>query len=613
MVTTRSPKGKQPSKLVGEEGVPVTAASPITRMGPINEVQTSSASRGRPSTPSRIAAKYSTRLSNKRQLLDNEEEEEPPLGNTNLRIFPPPTHPTMDEQEALLCLAMLDEELRQYLSTLKRNTDLDESENSNDVADEGEDAGTSEEHMKWCHNNVRQDLIKYKSSIRAIQGDRIEIFAQSTFKNETTVFDNLLKAVAIRLQQQRQQPASSPRRRTKHRTWSDIKEILLQYAIRQAGRDSSRFPSHQYKYNNFSILASYGPVDQQAPHIDLLSPNVQFALIITDLVSPTHTYHVPAAIETVEDLKYVWHKVPPSLLSAMADPETGIPDLIASYGNLLHPRVREEVIQLPTRADSPTRSSSSPPPLSPTSAAVTPPPSNGHKKRPRTALLLQRGTVTTLPGSVIHAAPQADSYRAILFFSGHPKKTAKAKKNAIQRQPTDRTNVTIETTAGTLAASESTAIPNSALEPAADVAGSDAAFKVPPTAGHVGPIPVPLLAPLPAPILPPTNDEPPVIPVVAEYDPDTQYFAPLLCAYFVSQRLWNRLAVSDRVYLLTKLANYMEVTMKISGVHHVHGHIDNDERQYTIVKEFIRNIEYGTYLSKYLSREKYIESYALLR
>jgi hypothetical protein len=597
MVTTRSPKGKQPSKLIGEEGVPVTAASPITSMGPINEVQTSSASRGRPSTPSRTAAKYSTRLSNKRQLLDNEEEEEPPLGNTNLRIFPPPTHPTMDEQEALLCLAMLDEELRQYLSTLKRNTDLDESENSNDVADEGEDTGASEEHMKWCHNNVRQDLIKYKSSIRAIQGDRIEIFAQSTFKNETTVFDNLLKAVAIKLQQQRQQPASSPRRRTKHRTWSDIKEILLQYAIRQAGRDSSRFPSHQYKYNNFSILASYGPVDQQAPHIDLLSPNVQFALIITDLVSPTHTYHVPAAIETVEDLKYVWHKVPPSLLSAMADPETGIPDLIASYGNLLHPRVREEIIQLPTRADSPTRVSSSPPPLSPTSAAVTPPPSNGHKKRPRTALLLQRGTVTTLPGSVIHAAPQADSYRAILFFSGHPKKTAKAKKNAIQLRPID---VAIETTAGSLAASESPAIPNSALDPAANVAGSEAAL-----------MPVAVLTPLP--ILPPASNETPAIPVVAEYDPDTQYFAPLLCAYFVSQRLWNRLTVSDRVYLLTKLANYMEVTMKISGVHHVHGHIDNDERQYTIVKEFIRNIEYGTYLSKYLSREKYIESYALLR
>jgi hypothetical protein len=273
------------------------------------------------------------------------------------------------------------------------------------------------------------------------------------------------------------------------------------------------------------------------------------------------------------EARCLWPNMPPGLLQVMMDPESGIPDLIGAFGNVLHFEYREEppVIancneksrgsKVQTKGHASNRNKRQRTSLQ----SVSPLPSNDKAvssaqtsaANPMTA---PAGTLLTLPGSVIHAGPSTEAYRAILFFSASPKK---------RRSSTNEVSVEGE---------------------------------------------------------------------VAEYHPDVQYYAPMLCGEFLSIGVWHRLNEEDRVYLLTKLAEYVEIaaasalstptngaediSSKIknpaSAARNIHCHFSWSAP----VKEFIRHIEWSFYerassrsspSPAILSRESYIKLYAQRR
>lgn len=84
----------------------------------------------------------------------------------------------------------------------------------------------------------------------------------------------------------------------------------------------------------------------------------------------------------------------------------------------------------------------------------------------------------------------------------------------------------------------------------------------------------------------------------AQYNPDTQYFAPLLCSDLASI-LWSALTVDDRVYLLTKLAD----TIKSSHCKNLFHHLKDRN-----MIDFTRGLAWGKY--KRGKRGEYIATFA---
>ncbi|GKZ00140.1 hypothetical protein MPSEU_000967300 [Mayamaea pseudoterrestris] len=209
-------------------------------------------------------------------------------------------------------------------------------------------------------------------SVRRIQGKRFEVFCSSTYK-PCNAFDELCMLVAG----DDDQDESTLEARAQQ-----IKERMINFAIKQAGKDE-RFPSSRYSYNNFSLLITYDAVDAQGPHIDLLYPNAQFGLLLTNSSPGTISYKVKCNIICARDLpKHVasWKNAPPKLLDAMSNEESGAAALIRSFGDTLH-------VQL---------------------------------KAVKTKLL-HCGDCTSLPGSLLHAGPSCPKFRAILFYSATPR------------------------------------------------------------------------------------------------------------------------------------------------------------------------------------------------
>ena len=128
-------------------------------------------------------------------------------------------------------------------------------------------------------------------------------------------------------------------------------------------------------------MVSFGRVEAQQPHIDVLHPNVQFSLCLTDNTPATIAYTPQSTlprIQTAEDLQGLSDEFPGILNN---DPL--IPDLLSEYGVVfsVNPRSRGTV----------------------------------ETQRLRTGSLLR------LP---VHAGPAWDGFRAVLFFTASP--TARA-------------------------------------------------------------------------------------------------------------------------------------------------------------------------------------------
>jgi hypothetical protein len=258
-----------------------------------------------------------------------------------------------------------------------------------------------------------------ESSARLIQGNRYEIFVQSSFGKKYNVFDQIASRVSRK--------ASS----------SDVRTALIQFSLRKVASIGKHFSKEKFSCNNFSLLTSYGKCKGQAPHIDLLPPNVQFGLTITDLSPPTLCFQVPTHIQSASDLVETgWPNMSDNLGDELEKQGSGFPELLRGFGNVLHPGIRDC-----SRSD-----------------------------------LLRAGTLAAMSGGKVHAGPPSEKYRSILFFSGQTKGS---------REP--------------------------------------------------------------------------------EYNPDTQYSSPVLCADILYD-LWLRISVTDREYLLTRLLEYAKQVAAVCSI-----------------------------------------------
>ena len=116
---------------------------------------------------------------------------------------------------------------------------------------------------------------------------------------------------------------------------------------------------------------------------------MQCGLSLTDKTPATLSYETRHHIETVDDLrKHEWKDMPDTVARAMRG-DRHCRQLLKQFGDTLNTE-RSEIKQ--------------------------------HR-------LLRRGTLLTLPGSVMHAGPKSRSYRCLLFFSGWRKGSAVASYN----------------------------------------------------------------------------------------------------------------------------------------------------------------------------------------
>lgn len=307
-----------------------------------------------------------------------------------------------------------------------------------------------------------QQLVQQNdASVRPIQGDRYEVFVRAKEK-PSTAFDEI--CVELAKEEEKEEET---------RTALDIKTTFLQFATKQAAKDT-RFPAEYYAYNNFSLLVTFGAVRAQSKHLDLLWPNGQFGLMLSDNRPGTITFPVPYDLATPQDLQKhikIWKKLPDDVAQVMQDRNTNIPKLLKDFGNTLH-------VQL----------------------------------QPVVSDRLCRGTVCGLPGSVVHAGPPCQDYRAIMFFSAWPV-VQKKSKNLHDANNENGLNYD-------------------------DDADDD--------------------------------DDNDTVEAVEEYDPDTQYFGALLVAESLPE-LWWRVSESSRLFLLKVLDFYMRQEKSIKNIYrHLH-------------------------------------------
>jgi hypothetical protein len=305
--------------------------------------------------------------------------------------------------------------------------------------------------------------VNASKGIRPIQSGRYEIFVQAeATEKETFVFDWLCEEVWNILQDSNvcyESPAS-------------LKEAIIQYAVKQAERDDRLLSMVPNKdaicYDNFALIVSYAPVGAQLQHIDLLYPNFQFGLIMTDQSPGTTVCQASHSINTIDDIKkHVWRDMPTTLYTQMKQNEF-VASLVSQFGGVLCPDIQS--IDYSRNIKSSTVS----PVLDETFDV--------DKGSNSDAVLFPTGTVTSLPGSEVHAGPSSNKHRTVLFFSACPD-----------------TNNTIP------------------------------------------------------------------------YDPDTQSFAPLLLCEFISI-LWDSLCVDDRVFMLQRLLDSINITK----CQHLERHIGDD-------------------------------------
>ncbi|CAB9503288.1 expressed unknown protein [Seminavis robusta] len=210
-------------------------------------------------------------------------------------------------------------------------------------------------------------------SARLIQGKRFEIFLDAKGK-ASKAFDTVIVPT---MQNQ------------------NAKEIILEYARSQAQMD----PRVQdgYIFENFSLLVCQRAAPAQAPHVDLVTPNFQFGMVLSNKSRGTLFVPEPdklGRLHHVDQLVSLWEKnpffkddafskVPPRLVERFKA-DLGAQQLLSYFGDTLHPEktLRDSFVS---------------------------------KDR------LPVGTVSCLPGSVCHAGPATTAPRSVLFFSGAPK------------------------------------------------------------------------------------------------------------------------------------------------------------------------------------------------
>ena len=84
-----------------------------------------------------------------------------------------------------------------------------------------------------------------------------------------------------------------------------MKQILLQYAKDQAIQDPRLNGKTEHIFGNFSLLINYDSCPAQEPHIDLLLPNWQFGLVLTNNAPATRFAQSCAHVRTVTHVQEI--------------------------------------------------------------------------------------------------------------------------------------------------------------------------------------------------------------------------------------------------------------------------------------------------------------------
>uniref|UniRef100_A0A7S3KY91 Uncharacterized protein n=1 Tax=Amphora coffeiformis TaxID=265554 RepID=A0A7S3KY91_9STRA len=219
-------------------------------------------------------------------------------------------------------------------------------------------------------------------SIRKIQSNRFEIFVKDAADKGSRYFDKMIR-------QERERKRK--RKRKQSGRWNvfthDTKERLIRYAVKQARRDP-RIAEKKMDFQNFSLICSFGKAAAQHAHVDMLKPNYQFLLCLTDQSPATYFYDLEEAdsIKSVHDLRKLWETEGgtfPSNLAGLIEKSEDASMLLEKFGDVFHPHAF-------------------------------------FQQKERKYGTVPVGTVLSLPGGVVHAGPQTEAFRAVLFFTAAP-------------------------------------------------------------------------------------------------------------------------------------------------------------------------------------------------
>ena len=204
------------------------------------------------------------------------------------------------------------------------------------------------------------------SGARWIQGERVEMFIDATGK-PSAEFDKLTEPIETELRLKR----------------GSAKTLVKEYIRRRAGHDP-RLAGGNWRVGNLSLIVTWDSVTAQDWHIDLLHPNCQGALFLTE--------GSPATLVSAQQLDGIKDEATlarvmgisqdnPLVQTLLHDPETR--QLLHTFGAVLQHREGFKPLQLGVG-------------------------------KPRV------GDVQITSGSVVHAGPPCSGFRAVAFFSIWP-------------------------------------------------------------------------------------------------------------------------------------------------------------------------------------------------
>lgn len=165
-----------------------------------------------------------------------------------------------------------------------------------------------------------------------------------------------------------------------------MRQAIIDYAVRVAKLDDR--VNDDWLFENFAIIVNEKQVLPQRPHIDLLAPNLQFGLVLTNNAPGTTIYlptgNVISNMEEFVDFLYKDTGLPNHTGFHKAyEKQQQLRQMLSDYGKCLCTVNRSYRVAVRT-LDVPT------------------------------------GTVMASPGSTLHAGPGCEEFRAIMFFIGRP-------------------------------------------------------------------------------------------------------------------------------------------------------------------------------------------------
>mmetsp|Transcript_23499 Transcript_23499/g.65370 ORF Transcript_23499/g.65370 Transcript_23499/m.65370 type:complete len:825 (+) Transcript_23499:60-2534(+) len=345
---------------------------------------------------------------------DEKKEHQPPIelqpsaaGGTGMGIILPPTNPRGNNKTAIDFIQKIGTKImpqyttqKYFYDTVMKNDEEDATTQKTAPSSQRNSQGftrqSSHGSAASSTTSTTETQVAKDESVRMIQAHRYEIFFHKAANKGSKSFDNLLR-------RKKMDPVLT-------------KSSIIEYAVQQAQKDP-RLQNGNYRFGNFSLITSYGKVEAQAPHVDLLEPNYQFGLLLTSGPG-TDWYDTKTKITSVDDLVEAWKRtdemdrefaaskpsidpngdpiaatmetepLPDSVVQAMRQSKD-VKALLEGYGDALLPDEELEKARV----------------------------AQNH---------LPAGTLLSLPGSVVHAGPKTDNFRCVLFFSAWPTDSKKA-------------------------------------------------------------------------------------------------------------------------------------------------------------------------------------------